>query len=114
MSSKMTKGGLPFAEGGLKVGWVFHARRRRWVDLFSRPIKGGLGFRVIGTNLHGRYRTMSVARLSDHLTDVKLSDHLTDVKLSDQIGPVVIGRSVTNIIGLFVTWSLHIIGRYYI
>ena len=65
MSSKLTKGGLPFVEGGLKVGCLFHARRRRWVDLFSRPIKGGLGFRVIGTNLHERYRTISVARLSD-------------------------------------------------
>jgi len=63
--SELTKGGLAFGKGGLKVGCLFHARRRRWVDLFSRPIKGGLGFRVIGTNLHEHYRTISVARLSD-------------------------------------------------
>ena len=119
MSSKLTKGGLPFVEGGLKVGCLFHARRRRWGDLFSRPIKGGLGFRVIGTNLHERYRTISVigrtarGRLSDvarpgpvigpcQLSDVRPRSLVIGpnaVRLI--IGPCPVGRSLLSDVTAF-------------
>lgn len=98
MSSKLTKGGLLFVEGGLKVGCFFHARRQRWVDLFSRPIKGGLGFRVIGTNLHERYRTISVARPRSLVIGPNA------VRLV--IGPCPVGRSLLSDVTAFA-----IIGR---